>query len=91
MNKELIEKLKPLLNTRPMFGVFALGDGSGKYFCAACGAMQDPPLASSAPLLMVASVTFASSMEHNPGCGERAHWRAIEALKTAVAEAESGT
>ena len=86
MTKELAEQLKPLLNTRPMFGVFALGDGSC-YFCAACGERAVKPFVG-APLPLVASVAINETITHKPDCGERAHWRAIAALQKAVAEAE---
>ena len=69
--KQLLEALKPLLNTRPMFGVFALGDGSGRWFCAACGRKSAD-----------------REINHEASCAERAHWRAIEALRGALEDVE---
>ncbi len=40
MDKELLEALKPFLFTRPMFGVFAVEDGTG-WFCSSCGRKSD--------------------------------------------------
>jgi hypothetical protein len=67
----LLDKLKPLINTRPMFGVFAIGDGSGRWFCAACG--RKSPLD-----------TSDIRIDHTAECQERAHWLAIGALKQAI-------
>lgn len=35
ITKEELEVLEPLVHTRPMFGIFAVGDGSG-WFCSYC-------------------------------------------------------
>ncbi len=77
MDNATIKTLAPLVNTRPMFGTFALGDGSGVYFCAACGRKSEP----------VAPGSFAANIPHKDDCAERAHWRAIEALKMALQDA----
>ena len=71
MNKELAETLKPLLVTRPMYGVFALGDGSC-WFCAACGRRSE------------GFQMGEGAIPHKEDCQERAHWRAIGALKLAL-------
>lgn len=71
--KELLEQLKPLLKTVPMFGTFALGDGTC-YFCSACGRRSEgnqPPI----------------EIPHKPDCGFIAHHLAIAALKLAMSDA----
>lgn len=40
MDKAFLTLIEPLIYTRPMFGVFAIGDGSG-WFCASCGRKSD--------------------------------------------------
>ena len=73
MTNEQLELLKPLLRTNPMFGVFALGDGTC-YFCAACGRRSEgnqPPI----------------TINHKPECGFVAHHRAIATLKLAFEDA----
>lgn len=77
MDKQQIQALAPLLNTRPMFGTFALGDGSGVYFCAACGRKSEP----------VSPGAIAFDIPHKNDCRERSHWRAIEILKLAIQDA----
>lgn len=36
MDKQFLQTLVPFLGTRPMYGVFAIEDGSG-WFCSSCG------------------------------------------------------
>lgn len=70
---EFLKTLKPFLSTRPMFGTFALGDGSC-WFCAACGRRSEslqPPI----------------QINHKDDCGFIAHARAMEALKLAMVDA----
>ena len=76
MIKTDIEALKPFLKTRPMFGTFALGNGSGVYFCSYCGRRSDP-----------AGDGVPNPIPHAVDCQERAHWRAIEVLKLAMQDA----
>ena len=71
ITKDQIEALRPLLNTRPMFGTFALGDGSKRYFCASCGRRSEPHT----------DLPISAPIPHTPECAEQAHWRAIETLK----------
>lgn len=79
--KELLEQLKPLLKTNPMFGTFILGDvledGSRRYFCAACGRRSDP----------VGDFPGVTPIPHTDGCGYVAHFRALNALKLAMQDA----
>ncbi len=75
--KEQILTLAVLINTRPMFGTFALGDGSGVYFCASCGRKSEPTPKGSLP----------SQISHKENCQERAHWVAIESLKLLLQDA----
>lgn len=69
-DSEFLVILKPFLNTRPMFGVFALGDGSG-WFCSHCGRRGD----------------IGPNITHKEDCQERAHARAVAALKLALMDA----
>lgn len=71
--KELLEQLKPLLKTNPMFSTFALGDGSC-YFCSYCGRRSE---GNQPPILI----------PHKDDCGFLAHHRAIGALKMALKDA----
>lgn len=79
--KELLEQLKPLLKTNPMFGTFILGDvledGSRRYFCSACGRRSDP----------VGDFPGVTPIPHTDGCGYVAHFRALNALKLAMQDA----
>lgn len=75
--RELLEEIRPLLNTRPMFGTFSLGDGSA-WFCAACGERSGERVPGAPP------TTASQTIPHKKDCSERAHWRAIEVLKAAI-------
>lgn len=76
MDKQFIEMLKPLMGLRAPFDVFAIGDGSGVFFCSACGRRSDLPVEG-----------LPQPITHKSDCRREAHYRAIAALKQAMVDA----
>lgn len=77
IDKEFLQTIAPLANTRAMFDVFALGDGSGVYFCSSCGRRSEPPVEG-----------MAQPITHKSDCAREAHYRAVAAVKQALIDSE---